>query len=230
APFQFNWANQMIKINDDKAIVFGSRYNADFWQFNFPDPDRGYSGLATHISLPFQIEGLFDYATVKAQVDIPENTSVELWTRTSADNLVWEEWKIGKDVKYYDGQMSALSTSTPQLYTQVKVILQSFDNVYTPTVESYAVDYYFDVDPPTNPTIMTPYTDNTKSTVLLNNTWYNHAKPLLDWPEVGEAGGATDGELGSNLRGYWVYFGTDETALPQTAGQFVEDKIGRAHV
>lgn len=223
APFRFNWGNLMIKINDQKAIVLGSSGNADMWQFNFPDVDRGYSGLATHVSLPEEIEGLFDYATVKAEVDIPEGTSVELWTRTSADNLMWEDWKISKEVKYYDGQMSGLVTSTPQRFTQVKVILQSYDNVFTPTVESYALDYYFDIDPPTNPSVMTPYADNTKATELMNNTWYNYSRPLLDWPDVGQAGGATDGELGSNLSGYWVYFGTDETALPQTAGQFVEE-------
>ena len=30
--------------------------------------DRGYNGLATHISQPFTINGLFDYAGIKAPV------------------------------------------------------------------------------------------------------------------------------------------------------------------
>lgn len=222
APEQFTSGSLIIKVDEQRALVF-SHGSPGLWQFNFPAADRGFNGLATHTSQPIQIEGLYDYATLKAEAEIPDNTAVEMWTRTSADGDTWDDWKLADQAKYYGGQLSTHVTSTPRKFTQIKLILYSYDNVFTPTVDSYALDYYFDTDPPTNPSIMTPYTDATKSTELLNNRWYNFAKPVLDWPDPGQAGGATDGELGSHVKGYWVYFGTDETALPETAGQFVTE-------
>ena len=56
-------------------------------------------------------------------------------------------------MKYYDGQLSADVASNPQKYIQIKAILYSFDNMSTPRIDNYSLDYYFDVDPPDNPTL-----------------------------------------------------------------------------
>jgi hypothetical protein len=221
SPEQFNYGAQMLDVSNTYALVFAGSGSPDIWQFNYPSTTTSYTGQATHISTNFTTAGLFDYANVTANVSIPQNTAVEFWTRSSSDETNWEDWKLLSEVKTYTNSISGKVNSTPQRFTQIKAVLISYDNISTPTVNDYSLNYYYDVDPPTNPTTFDAYTDNTKATPLLNNTWYNKAQPYLDWPEPGEAGGATDGPLGSNVAGYWVYVGTDPTATPRTAGVFV---------
>jgi len=221
APEQFGYGSRMIDVGDTYGLAIAGQNTPDIWQFDYPSVSTAYNGQATHISTTFTTAGLFDYANVTAQVSIPANTAVELWTRSSSDETNWEEWKLLTEVKTYPGSISGRVNSTPQRYTQIKAVLISYDNVSTPVVDDYSLNYYYDVDPPTNPTTFDAYTDSSKATALLNNTWYNRAHPFFDWPDPGQAGGATDGPLGSNLAGYWVYVGTDPTATPRTAGVFV---------
>lgn len=220
-PEQFNYGARIVDVDPNYAIAFAGLNTPDVWQFNFPSASTAFSGQGTHISTTFTTAGLFDYANVTANVSIPQNTAVEFWTRSSSDETNWEDWKPLSEVKTYTNSISGKVNSTPQRFTQIKAVLISYDNISTPTVNDYSLNYYYDVDPPTNPTTFDAYTDNTKTTPLLNNTWYNKAQPYFDWPEPGEAGGATDGPLGSNVAGYWVYVGTDPTATPRTAGVFV---------
>ena len=220
-PEQFNYGARVLDVDPNYSIAFAGLNTPDVWQFNFPSASSAFSGQGTHISTTFTTAGLFDYANVTANVSIPQNTAVEFWTRSSSDETNWEDWKPLSEVKTYTNSISGKVNSTPQRFTQIKAVLISYDNISTPTVNDYSLNYYYDVDPPTNPTTFDAYTDNTKATPLLNNTWYNKAQPYFDWPEPGEAGGATDGPLGSNVAGYWVYAGTDPTATPRTAGVFV---------
>ncbi len=222
SPETFRYGSNFLKVSDKYAIALAGEDSPDVWKFVFPSSSTAYEGQAIHISQPFVAAGIFDYAGISAQVTIPAGTGIEFWTRSSDDGQSWNEWTIADNVKQYSGSVSARISSTPKLYTQIKIVLQSDDNIYTPTVDSYALNYYYDVDPPNNPTVTTVYSDTTKATEISNNTWYRHNKPLIDWPDPGQAGGATDGPLGSNIAGYWVYFGTDNTASPRTAGKFVE--------
>ncbi len=220
APELFRQGSHVIDMGTH-ALALAGDGSPDFWQFNYPGNNTAYSGLGTHISQPSEIAGIFDYANVTAQVSLPANTKVELYTRTSADGNTWDDWAIADEVKIYQSQLSGRVTSTVQKFIQMKVVLTSLDNVSTPTVDSYAVNYYFDVDAPLNPGTFKSYSDVTKTTELNNSTWYNHSAPVFDWPEPGQPGGATDGPLGSRIAGYWVYVGTDPTASPRTAGVFV---------
>jgi hypothetical protein len=223
APDQFRTGSSFIKIDDAHMLAIPGDNSPDIYQFNFPKTNSAYDGSAIHISQPMTIAGIYDYAGISAQVDTPAGTDVEFWTRSSDDGVNWDKWTITTDVKRYNGQMTARVMSTPRKYTQLKTILSSSDNLYTPTVSSYALNYYFDVDPPSNPSVINVYQNSSSSNKLTSNTWYNYSAPLLDWPDPGEPGGATDGPLGSNIGGYGVYLGTDPTASPRTAGQFVTD-------
>ncbi|MFZ2544374.1 MAG: fibronectin type III domain-containing protein [Candidatus Saccharimonadales bacterium] len=222
-PEPFRYGATLIKLNNNKALVFAGDDSPDIWQFNFPGTNTAYEGSATHTSQTFTIPGIYDYAGITSQVDMPEGTSIEFFTRTSDNGTDWNEWSRADEVKQYSGQMTVKVTSTPRLYTQIKVVLESNDNLYTPTVSSYALNYYYDVDAPTNPSVLEVRQSTVDSTVLTSNIWYNHPAPVFDWPDPGQPGGATDGPIGSNLAGYWVYLGTDATASPRTAGQFVTD-------
>ena len=221
-PEPFRQGADMIYINNDYALAFAGDNSSDIWRFNYPGTTQAYSGYAAHISQPINVDGLFDYAGIKANIEMPDNTKIEFWTRSSSDGAAWDDWVMSDQVKRLKNSLSVRVASKPQAFTQIQVKLYSYDNVSTPIVFDYALDYYYDVTPPTNPTVLHAYSDNGKTTQVEDNVWYNHSRPLFDWPDPGQAGGATDGPLGSNLKGYYVYIGTDPTAIPRTAGIFVE--------
>lgn len=219
----FRYGSKLLKISDTYAMAFSGEASPEIWKFVFPSETTAYNGQAVHISQPLVAAGIFDYAGVALQADIPDGTNIEIWTRSSDDGDNWTDWSIADSYKKYPAGLSARLNSEPKVYTQVKLVLLSDDNVLTPSVDSYSLQYYYDVDPPTNPSTVDVYVDSSKEDELSNNTWYNHSKPLIDWPDPGEAGGATDGPLGSRIAGYWVYLGTDPTASPRTEGVFVSD-------
>lgn len=222
APDVIRHGSRMLKINEQHAFVMTGEDNPEVWQFNYPSSSTSFESLSIHESEPIVIAGIFDYAGITAQATIPENTRVELWTRSSPDGNSWEEWRIASEIKKSSTAVNGIVNSTPQRYTQVRIVLESDDNLYTPSVSDYTISYYFDIDPPENPSTLITYSNEAKTAELSNNTWYNHVRPVFDWPEPGQASGATDGPIGSNIAGYWVYLGTDPSASPRTQGIFVE--------
>ena len=68
-----------------------------------------------------------------------------------------------------------------------------------------------DLDDPTNPSSLTSLSASSGVSIT-TNTWYTHNAPYFSWS------GATD--AGSGVSGYYVYFGTNNTADPVTAGSF----------
>lgn len=220
-PEKFNYGSVFLPIDSNRALAFTGDNSVNIWQFNFPSSNTAFEGTATHVSQILTTPGIYDYAGITAQVSIPANTDVEFFTRTSDDGTAWGKWSKSTDIKNYNGQLTAKVSSTPRKFIQIKVMMESRDNLYSPTVDSYALNYYYDVTPPTNPSVINVYKTTEKVEELTNSTWYNNSTPVFDWPDPGQPGGATDGPLGSNLAGYWVYLGTDSTASPRTAGQFV---------
>ncbi|NCO98477.1 hypothetical protein GW864_04925, partial [bacterium] len=84
----------------------------------------------------------------------------------------------------------------------------------TPQLTSVDIKYIADTENPTNPTTTNGWTSSAKTTELTNGG-YGSANapsgPYFEWS------GATDDV---NVYGYYVYFGTDNTAEPLTAGTF----------
>lgn len=222
APVVFRTGSIVVPVDDTRAIVSAGESSVELWQFNVPSDTTSYSGGAQHISQPMTFDGLLTYAGVKVEATVPENTSLQIYTRSSVDGVAWDEWVLTEPPAIYQSSRRAKVNSIPRHFLQVKIVLESHDNVSTPVVQGYEVDYYYDVIPPTNPSVALGYDTNTKTSQLISDKWYNHKNPHFDWPEPGEAGGATDGILGSNIAGYWVYFGTDQTAVPRTAGIYVD--------
>lgn len=67
-----------------------------------------------------------------------------------------------------------------------------------------------DTTAPSNPSAITALSQSGGSSIT-TNTWYAHTAPYFSWS------GADDG-TGAGIDGYYVYFGTDNTADPVTAG------------
>jgi hypothetical protein len=220
-PTAMNRMVSMLPLDDNRALSMPGTLLNLMIPYVFPSANTAFNTTGTHISQPIQVDGLFDYAGIRAEATIPDNTGIEFYTRSSANGSTWEEWKKADQLKVSGTQLSARIASTPQKFTEVKAVLRSYDNVFTPTLGSYSLDYYSDTNPPTNPTVLQVFSDSSKSTALQSEQWYSHPQPMVDWPDSGQSGGAADGLVGSRIEGYYVYVGTDQTASPQTAGTFV---------
>ncbi len=80
------------------------------------------------------------------------------------------------------------------------------------TLNSVTLTATADITAPTPPDSLTALNQSGGSSIS-TNTWYKHTAPYFSWS------GATD-TGGSGVSGYYVYFGTDNTADPLTAGSF----------
>ncbi|EKD49781.1 MAG: PKD protein [uncultured bacterium] len=82
-------------------------------------------------------------------------------------------------------------------------------------LDNIDIGYSTDTDAPTNPTTINGYSNSGQGTSLTSSSWYNYTTPYFSWS------GATDpGSTPSGVDGYYVYFGTDETAIPSTSGNY----------
>jgi hypothetical protein len=79
-------------------------------------------------------------------------------------------------------------------------------------IEDVAIGAITDVVSPTNPDDITALDEVGGEVELTPDTWYGHTQPHFTWT------GADDNQSG--VAGYYVYFGTDNTADPVTAGVF----------
>ena len=84
-----------------------------------------------------------------------------------------------------------------------------FDGVSAPA-------FYLDVMPPNNPDSVTAL-GNPGSAGLTSNHYYNYSDVSFSWNAPDDNSEVT---IPSGIAGYYVYFGTDDTANPYTAGAY----------
>jgi len=222
APTEVYRGASFLKINDDYGLLAPNGAKAAIWRFNFPSNTHGNSAVGVYTSKNFLIDGVFSWVGVEATIDTPANTSVEFKTRTTEDGVTWSDWQTTTETKRVSNKVYGHIVSPIHKNIQVRAFLESSDNFNRPIIYDFKVNYYADTTPPNNPTMVFIYSDSQKTPpALTQNVWYKYDHPLIDWPNPGEAGGATDGLIGSNIAGYWVYFGFDAQAIPETAGQYV---------
>lgn len=83
------------------------------------------------------------------------------------------------------------------------------DGTQRVTLNSVVLDATSDLVAPVAPSSVTVLDQLGGVIPLTTDTWYTHAAPSFSWS------GASD--AASGLAGYYVYFGTDSTADPETA-------------
>ncbi|HUD21055.1 MAG TPA: hypothetical protein VMQ44_03260 [Candidatus Saccharimonadales bacterium] len=223
APTEVNRGAILLAPNSTFALLSPGGNKAAVWRYNFAGSGVDSNAYGVYTSKNFLIPGIFDYVNITATVNQPAGTSIEFQTRTTDDGQTWTNWQDTTQVKTIGNQIVSQINSPVKKNIQVKAILQSFDSYAIPTLQNFTINVYADTSPPNNPTTVKFYTDGSKNSELTNNTWYNDVTPFIDWPDPGQSGGATDGNIGSNIKGYYVYLGSDNTAVPQTAGVLVTD-------
>ena len=174
----------------------------DMWSYTLSA--NSYESNGIYVSESLDLSYVDSFLTLTGIADEPSNTSITYQTRSSDDSETWSAWK--------DLGAGSSIESTERRYFQVKIILASSDGVSTPTLYSYEISYNSEDADPENPDTIDARSQRISGDVLISGTAYRHAHPYFSWS------GASDS--GSGIEGYYVYFGDDDEADPETEGIF----------
>lgn len=173
----------------------------------------GFVKTGTYTSETIDLTQVYKFANLSVGYTTPINTSLEIQTRTSSNGSVWTSWSTVSD-DHASGTDHVFSiNSNPNRYIQIRMLFSSSDQVYSPTIESYSINYYQDTVQPTGPQAAIAYRGVGNTATITNpsgDSWFNLTAPHFEWPAEGEANGASDGSGGSGISGYYVCFGTSD--------------------
>lgn len=173
----------------------------DIWSFTAGSSN--FVSTGTYISEPIDVSQASNWVSFVANKTTPANTSVVYETRSSTDASSWSAWEA----------VSGTTIASPaQRYIEVKITLSTSDGVSTPTVSDYTITYNNSDTLPGNPTAVNAYSQNSGGVTLTSGQAYPYAHPYFSFS------GASSPEAG--VAGYYVYFGTDNTADPATDGSY----------
>jgi len=203
----------MIKGPGNTAYVLQGGAMYTFWKYNIPSSNSSYKYNGSYTSKPIDLINTYSFVGLNATVASPSATSVSFETRTSTDSASWSAWVNTNNEKAIDSTSYTYTINSPsKRYIQIRTTLNSDESAETPTVSDINIVYYSDVTAPTNPDTLDPYETATQAAALINNTWSNKSAPYFEWS------GASDGNGGSGIAGYYVYFGNDEEADASVSG------------
>ncbi len=196
------WAGASIAYTGNNSFYASPGTDiADFWSYT--------AGATNFIANGFFISEVLDlgyvdsWTSLTSNQDLPANTSVIYQTRSSDDGNSWSIWEA----------LSGTEIQSPKKrYLQVKVLLATSDGVSTPTIDDITISYSSENVDPINPSIISATSSRIGGETMTTNTPYKHTHPYFSWTEAVDAG--------SQIEGYYVYFGTDSSADPETDGIF----------
>lgn len=175
----------------------------------------------TYTSESMDLLSVYRWANLEINYTKPANTSVNIYTRTSSNQNDWSAWDLVANEKYFGSDNYTYDIVSPNNeYVQVKIDLFSGDQIFSPSVADYKINYYQDIVAPSNPMVVSAYSANDKLTPINSASWYGHTNPYFEWPANELVGGASDGIGGSGVKGYWVYFGINIGADPFVDGTY----------
>jgi hypothetical protein len=225
APAQITYGGAgAVNQNGDKMYVIAgagtNTYSNGLYSFVIPTANSAVGESGTFVSTTHDLGTVFRFANLQVGYSGANNATLVVSTRTSTDGVTWDNWVEASSEKQIGTNYYYRVGSTARRYFQVKFDLSSGDGMYSGTVFDYTVNYYQDGNPPNNPTVLSAHTSSGMGTTMVNGTFYGTTAPYFDWPGVGESGAASDGDGGSGIAGYYVYFGGTEAADPQVLGTY----------
>jgi hypothetical protein len=226
-PAQINYGGYGIVLKNRFWTTVGhgsNSYNHGLYSYLIGSDDKqtGFEKYGTYTSEALDLTSVYRWANLKLTMDFPNNTFSRIATRTSMDGEDWSVWDdTNNQQQIGDSNQYRFSiVSSPARYLQYQIKLTSSDQIFSPKIHEIAVNYYQDIDAPSNPTVVTAHDSSLMSTELIADSWYNYASPYFTWPVAETVGGATDGLGGSGVVGYYVYFGTNGNVDPYLEGTF----------
>ncbi|KKU88086.1 MAG: Microbial collagenase, partial [Microgenomates group bacterium GW2011_GWF2_47_9] len=177
-------------------------WGSSSWFNKFSPTEYKYRTSGTWTSAVKDLSYVSEWSSLNVTSSTAGDSSVGILTRTSADLASWSDWQA----------VSGTTISSPvNRYIQVKASLTaSTDRENTPVVTEISISYTGDVTAPTNPDSLTSSSQSVGGASLTSGTTYSYPHPYFSWA------GASDGQ--TSVSGYYVYFGADEGADPESAG------------
>lgn len=210
--------NKLIMLTG--AATGANTFNDGIYTYVMQTEDSGFEEIGTYISPVHDLTSVYKWVNLQLDYVVADNADLTIQTRSSADNSTWSSWTAVSAEKFNGTAYNYEIKSPPARYIQVKFFFTSADGVYSGVVNNYTVNYYKDTAAPTNPQNagLAAYSNNTPGSIIVSGNWHSHENPYFDWPDAESTGGASDTNTGSGVVGYYVYFGTDATAEPTSAG------------
>lgn len=176
----------------------------------------------TYTSATHDLGSVYRFANLSLTYTAAANATVAVETRTSADDNTWEDWADATLIYSNGTENQYKINSSEAQYIQVRFTFTSGDGVYSGVISDYSVSIYQDTDAPSNPETdgFAAYDASTEGLQLTTNGWYPYTEPYFTWPSEDEVYGADDTVTGSGIAGYYVYFGTNVSANPETDGVY----------
>lgn len=203
-------------------VIAGTGTNNTFqnglYSYVFQTSSSAFEESGTFSTPSYDLTSVYRFANLSLNYTSATNSNLVVETRSSSDNSTWSVWTESSEEKATGSNYSYKINSPANRYLQARFTLTSTDGIYSGAISDYEIHYYQDATVPVNPTSLSSYSTSTQSAAINTNTWYNYTSPNFDWPDAESVGGATDTSTGSGVTGYYVYFGTNSSADPQTDG------------
>ena len=209
----------------DRILAFsgpGTNSWADgLYTYILQTENSSFAEQGSYTSEVLDLTAVYDWAGLEVNFQLAPNTNITIETQTSSNGIDWSAWQPVSQEKTV-GTVHKYSINSPMArYLKVRFRFTSGFGIYSPTIFDYSVYWYQDLVAPNNPTVLAEAKSSASGGKdITSGNWYNYQNPYFRWPAEGEEGGASDNSGGSGVAGYWVYFGTDANAVPQTLGTY----------
>ncbi len=185
----------------------------------------GFKESGTYTSQTHDLSSVYRWANLKLTYSSADNTELAIKTHSSSDGSTWSAW-TSVSAQKQNGNVYYYKINSPaNRYLELQFSFTSSDGVLSGIIDDYSIYYYKDESAPTNPDTngLSVYSDNAPGDAIVSGAWYRYPNPYFDWPEAEATNGASDTSAGSGVAGYYVYFGTDASADPESNGTLQTD-------
>ncbi len=202
-------------------------YSDGLYTYVYETDNSSFVTEGTYESQVHDFTSVYQWASLSVSRTVAQNTSIQIETSSSEDGVVWGEWAAVSREKTLGTVVNYQINSPAERYFKVRFTLSSGDGILSSVLSSYTVNYFQDTARPSNPSIegFTALESDGSSNEINSNTWYNFASPKFSWADAEEEFGASDGQNGSGIAGYYVYWGTTAGASPEELGIIQESAM-----
>lgn len=197
-----------LTIDSSNGTVYSISGQNLPWIHQYTPSSYNFVTSGTWISNTIDTTHIQSFTSLTSSVSTPGDSAVQFETRTSSDQQTWSAWEVVS---------GSTISSTAARYVQIRATLSATsDRSQTPTIHSVQLNYVGDESAPTNPLTFTGLSQAAGGVSITSGSAYKYTAPYFSW----SAG--TDSE--TSVAGYYVYFGTDIGADPETTGVYKVDR------
>ncbi|MFZ2206948.1 MAG: fibronectin type III domain-containing protein [Microgenomates group bacterium] len=197
-----------LTIDSTNGTIYSTSGQGLIWLNQYTPSSYNYIASGVWTSNAIDTTYMQSFTSLSTSVTTPGDSSVAFETRTSTDSASWNGWQA------VSGSTIA---SPPARFVQVRATLTATtDRSQTPTINSVQINYVGDEVSPTNPGTFSGVSQAAGGVAISSGQSYKYTAPYFTWTA------GTDSQ--TTISGYYVYFGTDILADPETAGVFKTDR------